>query len=172
MRLASLPLHCVLVLIQTGFSDRLFFTTFPHPPPSSTLLNSTKVNLHPKVRSKTRYHGQGTVQDELATYYWFTIDDDLPYMSFFEDWGPLNLGQVYKACILIHELLEVSIFGLSNGPFVSDLTGHPTLPPTTQRTLGQGTQTSSTGALLVQRPEAQGQCCSPYGSLRGASDYT
>ncbi|KAG8865267.1 hypothetical protein FRB96_000157 [Tulasnella sp. 330] len=44
--------------------------------------------------------------DESATYYWFTIDDDLPYLSFFEDWGPLNLGQVYKACILIHELLE------------------------------------------------------------------
>jgi len=28
-------------------------------------------------------------------------------MSFFEDWGPLNLGMVYKVCILIHELLEV-----------------------------------------------------------------
>jgi hypothetical protein len=28
-------------------------------------------------------------------------------MSFFQDWGPLNLAMVYKACILFHELLQV-----------------------------------------------------------------
>ncbi|KAG8910546.1 cell division control protein 14, partial [Tulasnella sp. 408] len=88
------------------FSDRLYFTTFPHPPPPANLLNSPKYQIHPKVRSKTRFHSGVVIPDEEATYYWFTIDDDLPYMSFFEDWGPLNLGQVYKACILIHELLE------------------------------------------------------------------
>ncbi|KIO30890.1 hypothetical protein M407DRAFT_221992 [Tulasnella calospora MUT 4182] len=63
-------------------------------------------NAESTVRSKTRFHSGVVIPDEEATYYWFTIDDDLPYMSFFEDWGPLNLGQVYKACILIHELLE------------------------------------------------------------------
>ncbi|KAG8895367.1 cell division control protein 14 [Tulasnella sp. 403] len=91
-------------LIQ--FSERLYFTTFPHPPPQPNILNNAKTQLHPRVRSKTRYHGPNPTPDEVATYYWFTIDNDLPYMSFFEDWGPLNLGQVYKACILIHELLE------------------------------------------------------------------
>ena len=30
-------------------------------------------------------------------------------MSFFEDWGPLNIAMVYRACIYIHELLEVRI---------------------------------------------------------------
>ncbi|KAG6833859.1 hypothetical protein H0H87_011793 [Tephrocybe sp. NHM501043] len=42
----------------------------------------------------------------MASYYYFTIDDQLLYLSFFQDWGPLNLSMVYKACILIHELLE------------------------------------------------------------------
>lgn len=43
----------------------------------------------------------------MASYYYFTIDDQLLYLSFFQDWGPLNIAMVYKACILIHELLEV-----------------------------------------------------------------
>lgn len=30
------------------------------------------------------------------------------YMSFFQDWGPLNVAMVYKACIYIHSLLIVS----------------------------------------------------------------
>ena len=29
-------------------------------------------------------------------------------MSFFQDWGPLNVAMVYKACIFIHSLLIVS----------------------------------------------------------------
>ena len=45
--------------------------------------------------------------DDDAKYYYFTIDDQLVYLSFFQDWGPLNLAMVYKACILIHELLQV-----------------------------------------------------------------
>ena len=43
----------------------------------------------------------------MASYYYFTIDDQLLYLSFFQDWGPLNLAMVYKACILIHEILGV-----------------------------------------------------------------
>ncbi len=31
------------------------------------------------------------------------------YMSFFQDWGPLNVAMVYKACIYIHSLLIVSV---------------------------------------------------------------
>ena len=47
--------------------------------------------------------------DDGATYYYFTVDHQLIYLSFFKDWGPLNLAMVYKACILIHELLEVCL---------------------------------------------------------------
>lgn len=45
--------------------------------------------------------------DDDAIYYYFTIDDQLLYTSFYQDWGPLNLAMVYKACLLIHGLLKV-----------------------------------------------------------------
>lgn len=48
-----------------------------------------------------------TPDENNETYYYFTVDHQLVYLSFFKDWGPLNLAMVYKACILIHELLEV-----------------------------------------------------------------
>ncbi|KAI6105458.1 tyrosine protein phosphatase [Pisolithus sp. B1] len=82
------------------FGDRLFFTTFPHPPPTPHTLGN-----NPRVRSNARA-GPTASPDDDVTYYYFTIDDQLLYLSFFQDWGPLNLAMVYKACILIHELLE------------------------------------------------------------------
>ncbi|KAF8843180.1 phosphatases II [Paxillus ammoniavirescens] len=89
------------------FGDRLYFTTFPHPPPSPHILNNQPVDAdnNPRVRARPR-GGPSASPDDDATYYYFTIDDQLLYLSFFQDWGPLNLAMVYKACILIHELLE------------------------------------------------------------------
>ncbi|CAA7260278.1 unnamed protein product [Cyclocybe aegerita] len=89
------------------FSDRLYFTTFPHPPPSPQVLNglSPEPRNQPRVRARPR-GGPSASPDDNASYYYFTIDDQLLYLSFFQDWGPLNLAMVYKACILIHELLE------------------------------------------------------------------
>ncbi|KAF7313520.1 Phosphoprotein phosphatase [Mycena chlorophos] len=89
------------------FSDRLFFTTFPHPPPNPTVINrlAAEPGHRPRVRTRPR-DAETAAADEHATYYYFTIDDQLLYLSFFEDWGPLNIAMVYKACILIHELLE------------------------------------------------------------------
>ncbi|KAH7888026.1 tyrosine protein phosphatase [Phlebopus sp. FC_14] len=89
------------------FGDRLYFTTFPHPPPSPHILNNQPADLssNPRVRARPR-GGPSASPDDDATYYYFTIDDQLLYLSFFQDWGPLNLAMVYKACILIHELLE------------------------------------------------------------------
>lgn len=57
-----------------------------------------------------RAHGtpaRGTSPDAELPFYYFTLDDDLFYLSFFQDWGPLNMAMVYRACILMHELLEV-----------------------------------------------------------------
>ncbi|KAH7916686.1 tyrosine protein phosphatase [Hygrophoropsis aurantiaca] len=89
------------------FGERLYFTTFPHPPPPPHVLNiqSAEPGNVPRVRSRPR-GGPSASPDDDATYYYFTIDDQLLYLSFFQDWGPLNLAMVYKACILIHELLE------------------------------------------------------------------
>ncbi|KAJ7179462.1 tyrosine protein phosphatase [Mycena filopes] len=86
----------------------LYFTTFPQPAPNPSVLNrlAAEPGNRPRVRSRPRDpHASAT--DETATYYYFTIDDQLLYLSFFQDWGPLNIAMVYKACILIHELLEV-----------------------------------------------------------------
>ena len=87
---------------------RLYFTTFPHPPPNSLALNKIAPDQRnqPHIRSRTR-GGPSTTPDDDASYYYFTIDDQLLYLSFFQDWGPLNIAMVYKACILMHELLEV-----------------------------------------------------------------
>ncbi|KAF8558810.1 phosphatases II [Imleria badia] len=89
------------------FGERLYFTTFPHPPPSPHVLNNqaSDPSNNPRVRARPR-GGPSASPDDDATYYYFTIDDQLLYLSFFQDWGPLNLAMVYKACILIHELLE------------------------------------------------------------------
>ncbi|KAG6330408.1 hypothetical protein ID866_8683 [Astraeus odoratus] len=89
------------------FGDRLYFTTFPNPLPSPHALNNLPKDpgANPCIRSNPR-SGQTASPDDDVTYYYFTIDDQLLYLSFFQDWGPLNLAMVYKACILIHELLE------------------------------------------------------------------
>ncbi|KAI5122128.1 hypothetical protein M0805_000776 [Coniferiporia weirii] len=90
------------------FSDRLFFTTFPHPAPAPLVLNrpAAERGTPPPIRPRSNNIGPPATPDEDATYYYFTIDHQLLYLSFFKDWGPLNLAMVYKACILIHELLE------------------------------------------------------------------
>ncbi|KAF7353090.1 Phosphoprotein phosphatase [Mycena venus] len=89
------------------FADRLYFTTFPQPAPNPLVLNrlAAEPGSRPRVRTRPK-DAHAAAADETATYYYFTIDDQLLYLSFFQDWGPLNIAMVYKACILIHELLE------------------------------------------------------------------
>ncbi|OCH93581.1 tyrosine protein phosphatase [Obba rivulosa] len=89
------------------FGGRLYFTTFPHPAPRPEYLNhvTNETGYIPALR-RSKEPSTSSASDEDAKYYYFTIDDQLVYLSFFEDWGPLNLAMVYKACILIHELLQ------------------------------------------------------------------
>ena len=103
--------RCVFTDIWTHTTTlntrRLYFTTFPHPAPHSRSLNASgEAVTQPRIRARPR-GGPSASPDEIASYYYFTIDDQLLYLSFFQDWGPLNIAMVYKACILIHELLEV-----------------------------------------------------------------
>ncbi|KZV94013.1 phosphatases II [Exidia glandulosa HHB12029] len=88
------------------FNDRLFFTTFPQPLPPPDTLN--RASSPPDARTQNKTGAPVSPDDEDAKYYYFTFDDQLVYLSFFEDWGPLNLAMVFKACILIHELLQDS----------------------------------------------------------------
>lgn len=87
-------------------SARLYFTTFPHPAPKQSTLNDLKDGDKPRVRGMAK-GGPSVTPDDDAKYYYFTIDDQLVYMSFYQDWGPLNIAMVYKACIYIHSLLGV-----------------------------------------------------------------
>ena len=84
----------------------LLFTTFPGTPPSPYVLNSNKNTHKPQIRHINPRCAPPT-PDADAAYYYFSVDNQLVYLSFFKDWGPLNLAMVYKACLLIHELLEV-----------------------------------------------------------------
>ncbi|KAF8264304.1 protein-tyrosine phosphatase-like protein [Lactarius quietus] len=85
------------------FDDRLYFTTFPHPPPKQETLNDPGFQTEPvNVRGIRTPPSESS---EPIKHYYFTIDDQLMYMSFFQDWGPLNVAMVYKACIYIHSLL-------------------------------------------------------------------
>jgi cell division cycle 14 len=89
----------------------LYFTTFPHPPPKQETLNNLGSQLE-----QVNIRGICTPpceSSEPTKHYYFTIDDQLMYMSFFQDWGPLNVAMVYKACIFIHSLLIVSDFPLN-----------------------------------------------------------
>ena len=89
-------------------STRLYFTSFQSPPPKPDSLNKTTDGLDnkPSIRGQPQASTSATPDDD-AKYYYFTLDDQMQYLSFFQDWGPLNLAMVYKACILIHELLQV-----------------------------------------------------------------
>ena len=103
---SRLPVRLVFCEWLLIFDHRLYFTSFPHPAPRPEVLNRNEVENMPHVPGQARATTSATPDDD-AKYYYFTIDDQLLYLSFFQDWGPLNLAMVYKACILIHELLQV-----------------------------------------------------------------
>ncbi|GAA6007605.1 hypothetical protein JCM10207_006401 [Rhodosporidiobolus poonsookiae] len=93
-----------------SFGHRLAFTYFPAPAPTPALLNSlTPGRAAPAPVMETSNGGPpaaagGEAQDEMGVH-WFTIDDQLQYLSFFQDYGPLNVGCLYRFCLHLHSLL-------------------------------------------------------------------
>lgn len=134
---------------------RLYFTSFPHPAPRPEVLNRSESDYRPGIRGQLQASTSATPDDD-AKYYYFTIDDQLIYLSFFQDWGPLNLAMVYKACILIHELLQV------RAVFAS------WLPPAHLRT-GPGLVLASAGLVQLKRSPTEGKRGVAYGTLCGMS---
>ncbi|SPO31708.1 related to CDC14 - dual specificity phosphatase [Ustilago trichophora] len=86
---------------------RLWFTWFNGDLPSEDDLN--------------KHNGQAAARknfnnDEIKKYvdpsetnparlHWFNIDHDLVYLSFWFDWGPLNVGMFYRFCLHVHHML-------------------------------------------------------------------
>ena len=96
-----------LIDVRLNHNCRLYFTSFAHPAPRQSTLNGPVGDaLKPKIRGTSRGSAPAT-PDAEARYYYFSVDDQLVYTSFFQDWGPLNLAMVYKSCIYIHQLLVV-----------------------------------------------------------------
>lgn len=82
-----------------AFGSRLAFTYFAHPAPHPDLLNSARASPDPSSSSSSSNHPRTESTDSLtatattkAGEYWFTIDDQLVYLSFFQDYGPLNIA--------------------------------------------------------------------------------
>ncbi|KAK9897117.1 phosphatases II [Cystobasidium minutum MCA 4210] len=67
------------------FGERLGYTYFSKPVPTAEELN--------------------TAHKHTETF-WLTVDNDLTYLSFFRDTGPLNVACLYRFCLHLHDLLE------------------------------------------------------------------
>jgi Dual specificity protein phosphatase, N-terminal half len=132
--------------------NRLFFTTFPSPTPHASHANRTAQAIPPTIRSAPR---STSLEEQAACYHYFTIDDDLTYLSFFEDWGPLNIAMVYRACIYIHELLEVRLFAGAI-PDINLTCG-----------LGCHSEGASIGPVFVQRSTSKSKRGTHYSTVCG-----
>lgn len=92
------PLDGAVEIIQ----NRLFYTAFSSDPRSSerSIPNFTKVTNEGR-------EGDGNTLTKRRIHY-FSIDNDLVYWNFFLDFGPLNLGQLYRFCQRLNNKLEDS----------------------------------------------------------------
>ncbi|GAA6044358.1 hypothetical protein JCM8097_008406 [Rhodosporidiobolus ruineniae] len=80
------------------FGSRLAYTYFPHPAPRQDTLNALTPGRAPGEGAAAQ--GDEGEQGVL----WFTVDDQLQYLSFFQDYGPLNIGCLYRFCLHLHNL--------------------------------------------------------------------
>ncbi|PWN98972.1 phosphatases II, partial [Tilletiopsis washingtonensis] len=101
-----MPLHPLIPI-----APALSFTFFAAPPSTATLNvhnGSRSALLPPGVQDAP--HPQALDSDGgvggFERYTWFSIDDDLVYLSFYEDWGPLNIAMFYRFCLHVHHLME------------------------------------------------------------------
>jgi hypothetical protein len=149
---------CVCAAIDRPTIDtRLFFTTFPHPAPRQSTLNGPDgPDLRPRIRNTSRGRSSAPADaDADAKYYYFSIDDQLVYQSFFQDWGPLNLAMVYKSCIYIHQLMVVRILFPSLFIYFVSHADHT----------GRRARRPPARSLLLRQRTPQGQRRAPHGPL-------
>ena len=58
------------------------------------------------VRDRLYYVPLRVAPRDRATVHFFSIDDDLVYWNFFLDFGPLNMGQLYRFCQILSSKLH------------------------------------------------------------------
>ncbi|SPO48866.1 related to CDC14 - dual specificity phosphatase [Moesziomyces antarcticus] len=86
---------------------RLWFTWF-----EASLPNEDELNLDAGHAAAWTNFDDGEVskyvdaaETKPARLHWFNIDHDLVYLSFWFDWGPLNVGMFYRFCLHVHHML-------------------------------------------------------------------
>ncbi|PKI84104.1 hypothetical protein MVES1_002155 [Malassezia vespertilionis] len=91
--------ECSLVHGLVPVSSRFWFGVFdeqamPHPEVlnSGNGLQAAAFPLDLSVERPERMH-------------WFSVDEDLVYLSFSQDWGPLNIAMFYRFCVHVHQML-------------------------------------------------------------------
>ena len=121
-------------LIQ--LAPRFYFAVFDHPAPHPSTLNANHgvesatfpsapslgygnhvrrafeegaYNHSPEGKGKQRdprgWQPYGKIPKK---FHWLTIEDDLQYAAFWDDWGPLNAAMLYRFTTEIDRLLRVS----------------------------------------------------------------
>lgn len=89
------------------------FTYFDAPAPSADLLNQNFGRSAAGLPLHAQRNSSGEPASEIAphlseesTIHWFSVDAELVYLSFFDDWGPLNVAMFYRFCLHLHHLIN------------------------------------------------------------------
>ncbi|KAE8271048.1 hypothetical protein A4X09_0g1303 [Tilletia walkeri] len=112
--------HPMPVRPLVRIAPRIYFAVFPHPAPDMGELSSGNGSrsvvlpaadahdLEEQGRRRKDVLQDGSVplhQPKLKHWEWLIVDNDLPYLSFFDDWGPLNIGMFWRFCTHVHQWL-------------------------------------------------------------------
>ncbi|PWN38439.1 uncharacterized protein FA14DRAFT_160009 [Meira miltonrushii] len=121
------PLHPMPAGKIMQMTHNFSFTYFKHPAPRADILNrdggreaaGLPLNPSSSARFTTKVNHDGTTHSEPlpasaiaphisaeANVHWFCVDSELVYLSFFEDWGPLNVAMFYRFCLHLHHLIN------------------------------------------------------------------
>ncbi|CCU99302.1 unnamed protein product [Malassezia sympodialis ATCC 42132] len=80
-------------------SNRFWFGIFADTLPDADELNAGD-GLHAAVLP-----ADVPLSQQPTKLQWFCIDEDLVYLSFSNDWGPLNVAMFYRFCVHVHQML-------------------------------------------------------------------
>ncbi|CAO1629528.1 unnamed protein product [Sympodiomycopsis kandeliae] len=91
-------------------SNRLYYTYFTDESPSPDFLNqgdgSTAAIFEHQQQQNPQRPGAAQQEDLPSAFHWFNVDEDLVYLSFYQDWGPLNVALFYRFCMHVLQLLN------------------------------------------------------------------
>lgn len=77
-----------------SFGPRLAYTYFAQPAPRAELLNALTPGV-PAAATSLAASPEGAAAAAAVAeegVHWFSVDDQLVYLSFYQDYGPLNVG--------------------------------------------------------------------------------